>query len=80
MTVPAGLEHVLRIDPEIMHGKLCFAGTRVPITIFLDNAADGMGGGRVPRKLPFDHEGTGSSGSGVGRPRAVTRASEELLS
>jgi uncharacterized protein (DUF433 family) len=25
-----------------MHGKLCFAGTRVPLTIFLDNMADGM--------------------------------------
>jgi uncharacterized protein (DUF433 family) len=43
MTVPAGLEQVLKIDPEIMHGKLCFAGTRVPLTIYLDNLADGMG-------------------------------------
>jgi uncharacterized protein (DUF433 family) len=43
MTVPKGLEHVLKVDPEIMHGKLCFSGTRVPVTIFLDNLADGMG-------------------------------------
>lgn len=42
-TVPKGLEQVLKIDPEIMHGKLCFAGTRVPVTIFLDNLAEGMG-------------------------------------
>jgi len=42
MVVPQGLEHVLKIDPEIMHGKLCFAGTRVPLTIFLDNLVDGM--------------------------------------
>lgn len=26
-----------------MHGKLCFAGTRVPLSIFLDNLAEGMG-------------------------------------
>lgn len=26
-----------------MHGTLCFAGTRVPLTIFLDNLKDGMG-------------------------------------
>lgn len=42
MAVPQGLEEVLKIDPNIMHGKLCFAGTRVPLTIFLDNMADGM--------------------------------------
>ena len=43
MKVPKGLEHILKIDPEIMHGKLCFAGTRIPLTIFLDNLAIGMG-------------------------------------
>jgi len=43
MTVPKGLENILNIDPQIMHGKLCFAGTRVPLTIFLDNLKDGMG-------------------------------------
>jgi uncharacterized protein (DUF433 family) len=26
-----------------MHGKVCFTGTRVPVTIFLDNLEDGMG-------------------------------------
>jgi uncharacterized protein (DUF433 family) len=25
-----------------MHGTPCFTGTRVPLTIFLDNMADGM--------------------------------------
>ena len=43
MTVPKGLEDVLKVDPEIMHGKVCFAGTRVLLTIFLDNLEDGMG-------------------------------------
>ena len=42
MTASRGLEHVLKIDPEIMHGALCFAGTRVPLTIFLDNMAGGI--------------------------------------
>ena len=42
MTIPKGLEHVLKIDPQIMHGDLCFAGTRVPLTIFLDNIGEGM--------------------------------------
>ncbi len=43
MTIPRGLETVLKIDPEIMHGALCFAGTRVPLTVFLDNLAEGVG-------------------------------------
>lgn len=43
MTVPKGLEDVLKIDPEIMHGALCFAGTRVPLTVFLDNLKEGVG-------------------------------------
>lgn len=43
MVIPTGLESILRIDPDILHGKLCFAGTRVPLSIFLDNLAEGMG-------------------------------------
>lgn len=42
MTVPKGLEHILKIDPYIMHGDLCFAGTRVPLSIFLDNLEGGV--------------------------------------
>ena len=42
MTVPKGLEHVLSINPEIMHGDLCFTGTRIPLTVFLGNMAEGM--------------------------------------
>ncbi len=43
MRVPEGLESVLSIDPEIMHGELCFKGTRVPLVVFLDNLQEGMG-------------------------------------
>lgn len=28
-------------DPEIMHGAVCFRGTRVPVSVVLDNLADG---------------------------------------
>ena len=28
-------------DPEIMHGAVCFRGTRVPVTVVLDNLAAG---------------------------------------
>lgn len=52
MTVPKGLERVLKIDPEIMHGDLCFAGTRVPLTIFLDNLKEGVGMDEFLRNYP----------------------------
>ena len=31
----------IRIDPEIMHGAPCFAGTRVPIQNFFDDLQGG---------------------------------------
>lgn len=42
VTVPPGLEDVLSIDPEIMHGKVCFKGRRLMLTVLLDNLKDGM--------------------------------------
>ena len=42
-TIPPGLEDVLSIDPEIMHGALCFKGRRLMLTVLLDNLTDGMG-------------------------------------
>ena len=28
-------------DPEVMHGAVCFRGTRVPVSVVLDNLAGG---------------------------------------
>ncbi len=28
-------------DPEIMHGTVCFRGTRIPVSVVLDNLAAG---------------------------------------
>ena len=41
-TIPPGLEDVLSIDPEIMHGALCFKGRRLMLTVLLDNLVEGM--------------------------------------
>ena len=43
MRVPPELEDVLAIDPNVVHGQVCFRGTRVPLTVLLDNMAEGMG-------------------------------------
>ena len=42
MNIPHGLENVLSINPNVMHGDLCFKGTRVPLTVLLDNLIEGM--------------------------------------
>jgi len=42
MAIPRGLENVLSMDPEVMHGQVCFQGTRVPLSVLLDNLDEGM--------------------------------------
>lgn len=43
MIIPDELRSILETEAEVMHGQLCFAGTRVPLTVLLDNLAEGMG-------------------------------------
>ncbi len=42
MTIPPGPAGVLSINANVMHGDLCFKGTRVPLTVLLDNLVQGM--------------------------------------
>jgi uncharacterized protein (DUF433 family) len=32
----------ISVDPEVMHGTTCIAGTRIPVSVVLDNLAGGM--------------------------------------
>jgi uncharacterized protein (DUF433 family) len=32
---------LISVDPNVMHGAACFAGTRVPVSVVLDNLAAG---------------------------------------
>lgn len=32
----------IRIDPLICHGQACISGTRVPVSVVLDNLASGL--------------------------------------
>ena len=34
-------DHIV-VNPEIMHGQACFKGTRIPVTVVLDNLAAGV--------------------------------------
>jgi uncharacterized protein (DUF433 family) len=42
----------LTIDPEIMHGRLTFKGTRVPVNIVLEYIEDGLSIDDVDKEWP----------------------------
>ncbi len=31
----------ISVDPQVVHGQACVKGTRIPVTVILDNLADG---------------------------------------
>lgn len=39
-------------DPQIMHGVACLRGTRVPVSVILDNLADGETPERILANFP----------------------------
>jgi uncharacterized protein (DUF433 family) len=39
-------------DHKILHGAVCFAGTRIPVTVVLDNLADGATAEEILRQYP----------------------------
>ncbi len=42
----------LTVDPEIMHGAVCFVGTRIPVSVVLDNLAAGETNERILEEYP----------------------------
>ena len=39
-------------DPHILHGAVCFRGTRVPVSVVLDNLADGASREEIIKQYP----------------------------
>ena len=39
-------------DPSVCHGKACITGTRVMVTVILDNLADGLSIEDITRSYP----------------------------
>jgi uncharacterized protein (DUF433 family) len=44
-------EHI-SVDPEVAHGQACFKGTRVPVSVVLDNLAAGVGKEEILKSYP----------------------------
>ncbi len=42
----------IAVDPQIMHGTACFQGTRIPVSVVLDNLAAGETPERILDQYP----------------------------
>lgn len=42
----------IHTDPQIMHGAVCIRGTRIPVSVVLDNLADGETPDRILDQYP----------------------------
>ena len=45
-------QEYISVDPSICHGQACIAGTRVMVTVILDNLAAGMSAHEVAESYP----------------------------
>lgn len=45
-------EALITSHPDVLHGSVCFAGTRIPVSVVLDNLADGAAPSQILRELP----------------------------
>ena len=44
-------DHIV-VDPEVCHGQACFKGTRIPVTVILDNLAAGVSEAQLHEDYP----------------------------
>ena len=42
----------ISVDPAVMHGAACIAGTRIPVSVVLDNLAGGSPVEAIIREYP----------------------------
>ena len=42
----------ITVDPEVCHGKPCIRGTRIMVSIILDNLADGLSPDEIVEEYP----------------------------
>ena len=42
----------ISVDPQVCHGKVCISGTRVMVTVILDNLAAGLSESEILKSYP----------------------------
>lgn len=40
------------VDPQLCHGQACIAGTRIPVSVILDNLAAGLSSAEILENYP----------------------------
>lgn len=45
-------KQVITADPHVLHGAVRFAGTRIPVSVILDNLADGAAPEEILAQYP----------------------------
>jgi len=45
----------ISVDPQICHGKACIKGTRIMVTVILDNLAAGVSSEEILKSYPTLH-------------------------
>jgi uncharacterized protein (DUF433 family) len=50
--MPMDWKPYITADPAIMHGTVCFKGTRIPVSVVLDNLAAGETPERILEQYP----------------------------
>lgn len=43
----------ITVDPLVCHGKACIKGTRIMVSVILDNLAEGVGEEEILKSYPF---------------------------
>lgn len=47
----------ISVDPEVCHGAVCIAGTRIPVSVVLDNLAAGLSDQEILKSYPSLSQG-----------------------
>ena len=42
----------ISINPRVLHGRACIQGTRIPVSVVLDNIAAGLGTSEIIQSYP----------------------------
>ena len=67
-------EHIT-VDPAVCHGQACISGTRIPVSVVLDNLAAGV----APEELLASYPGLTAEAVRAALAYAADLASERVL-
>lgn len=65
----------ISVDPNVMHGVACVAGTRIPVSVILDNLAAGV----ATEELLASYPGLSAAAVRAALAYAADLASERVL-